>query len=788
MIKKLESIKDFGVFRNFYWDQYVLDKNGVPLEFADVNIIYGQNYSGKTTISRILRSLETKELPDNFADPRFVVSTENNGNINQDQLSDHNLEIRVFNNDFIQKNLKFLYDPDKDISAFALLGKDNHEIDQEIKELQENLGSSKDGEESGLYKDLKEKKALKIKNEKNYSDAQKNLTEKLRNKATNRETGIKYQPNKFGDQNYTIAKLRHDIEFVLSDEYKLPNFDKINKLESTINMDAKSDVDHELLSDFGLEQFVPTIKELLAREIGSSNKIGELLRDNLLNKWVKEGMNLNFDRDTCGFCGNTLSDKRWKELNAHFDEESKRLSDDILACITRLEQEQQQIEIAVTIDKNQFYSFYHDRLDTISIKLTEEIKIFSGKINTLIQQLKRKQERLTSSMQIVIPNTNYSNLEEQLRLYKNICDEQSDYTLNLEEEKKEAMQALRLREVYDFQSNIYYSSYIKNVQKLEEAKTEANDQYEKLLEEIKNKEDRISVLKNQLRDEGTAANLINDYLVHYFGHNSLSLRPIGSEEGEVTKFEIIRDNKKAYNLSEGECSLIAFCYFMAKLSDISEKGDNLIVWIDDPISSLDSNHVFFIYSLVKSEIIERKRCKQLFISTHSLSFLRYLKRIHVKGTSMYFLLKRIGQESTLQIMPDYLKKHVTEFNFLFSEIYQCSKPTHITDDNYDKFYNFGNNARKFLEILLYYYYPDDCKEIEKYKRFFGDSPVPSFLVGRLSNEYSHLKANFERGEQPVDVPEMQTVAKLIVDTLKSRHPEQYEALLKSIGEDASSAS
>ncbi|NHN34968.1 AAA family ATPase [Paenibacillus sp. S3N08] len=37
------------------------------------------------------------------------------------------------------------------------------------------------------------------------------------------------------------------------------------------------------------------------------------------------------------------------------------------------------------------------------------------------------------------------------------------------------------------------------------------------------------------------------------------------------RFEIVRNGKRAYHLSEGECSLISFCYFIAKLDDIEPK-------------------------------------------------------------------------------------------------------------------------------------------------------------------------------------------------------------------------
>ncbi len=75
------------------------------------------------------------------------------------------------------------------------------------------------------------------------------------------------------------------------------------------------------------------------------------------------------------------------------------------------------------------------------------------------------------------------------------------------------------------------------------------------------------------------------------------------------EFEILRNAKQAKNLSEGECSLIAFCYFVASLKDINTKDKKPIVWIDDPISSLDNNHIFFIFSLIENEIVRKKKTR-----------------------------------------------------------------------------------------------------------------------------------------------------------------------------------
>jgi len=144
----------------------------------------------------------------------------------------------------------------------------------------------------------------------------------------------------------------------------------------------------------------------------------------------------------------------------------------------------------------------------------------------------------------------------------------------------------------------------------------------------------------------------------------------------------------------------------------------------------------------------------------------------------YFIINRQGHYSTILSMPRYLKDYGTEFNYLFSCIYKCSCITTVDDTNFELFYNFGNNARKFLEIYLYFKYPDFSED--KLQRFFGENKVPPILTDRINNEYSHLKGSIERAAMPVEVPEMVSTAKLIIEKIKE-DSDQYAALMNSIG-------
>lgn len=253
----------------------------------------------------------------------------------------------------------------------------------------------------------------------------------------------------------------------------------------------------------------------------------------------------------------------------------------------------------------------------------------------------------------------------------------------------------------------------------------------------------------------------------------------------------MRGDHLAHHLSEGECRLLSFCYFMAKLEDTETKGAKPSIWIDDPISSLDGNHVFFVYSIICDRLIDQQSFAQLFISTHSLDFLKYLRRLPgadndlrkkaEKRKYQFLIVNRRHNESAVELMPSYLIDHVTEFNHLFHQIYLCSIAEEENDSNYQLFYNFGNNARKFLEMFLFYKFPDSSPDAEKLERFFGQGEIPRFLTDRINNEYSHFSGVFERGALPVVVPEMQRVAKQIIDCLK-KDPDQFGALLNSIGE------
>ncbi|MFG0770541.1 AAA family ATPase [Vibrio plantisponsor] len=796
MLKKIQYIKKLGVFKDFSWDSEVKNKGGAVQNFVDINIIYGRNYSGKTTLSRIARALETGDLSDKYGSPSFQLKFSDNSDVTLATLSTHDKNIRVFNEDFIKENLRFITNPDDYIEPFAILGDDNNKIEKEIEALEAELGSSIEGQETGLFADKKQAAIAYNNTFRAHKNAKDSLEKQLGDKATNKDIGIKYKPERFGDQNYTITKLRTDITTVSASSFQLLNSKQVGEHEKLIDekiLPATPRFSSPKLSFLSLAQQVET---LITKSISESDKIQALVKDAVLNRWVNEGRTHHRNKhEKCAFCDNEISAKRWAELDKHFDEESELLEKSIDALLARVDAEEKTINAALTIDQSVFYSKFHPQLTALDSRLKDATKNYQLALDNLAKQLKARKDDILNAKKYESPADCVETITQIWREYSDLCSQSDLFSSSLTEEQTKAKADLRLKEVADYLLTIDYQTQLDSIENFKQEMDEAQQAQTSVNQEIAKKQAQVTAKKGELNDEEKGAKKVNEYLNNFFGHQFLTLEAKKDEgptqDAKHIRFEVIRDGKKAYHLSEGECSLLAFCYFLAKLDDVATKDSKPIIWIDDPISSLDGNHIFFIYSLLNAEVVEKGKFAQLFVSTHNLDFLKYLKRlkdnyINADGNKVncqkaYFVVVRQDKKSTLQIMPSYLKEYVTEFNYLFHQIHKCASLDAIDDTNYVTFYNFANNARKFFEIYLYYRYPDQGMTPGTLSAFFGEDSIPAVLTDRINNEYSHLSGVFERGASPVEVPEMQTAAKQIIERLK-QDSDQFTSLMKSVGE------
>lgn len=116
-----QRIKGLGVFADY-------TPPAGTAEFGVKNLIYGWNYSGKTTLSRLVAMLESKALNPELPQCSFTISTDE-GNVTEANFMSTSHVVRVFNSDFIADNLNFACSHFKPI---LLLGSESEAAQKEI--------------------------------------------------------------------------------------------------------------------------------------------------------------------------------------------------------------------------------------------------------------------------------------------------------------------------------------------------------------------------------------------------------------------------------------------------------------------------------------------------------------------------------------------------------------------------------------------------------------------------------------------------------------------------------
>ncbi|HEF6291173.1 TPA: AAA family ATPase, partial [Campylobacter jejuni] len=363
-----------------------------------------------------------------------------------------------------------------------------------------------------------------------------------------------------------------------------------------------------------------------------------IIKENLtseLRQWLEEGLKFHKEHSStqqCKFCNNPLTLERivWIENNIKDDSgEKEKIEKELKYLLDNFENYKLELKNLLQDVKNEnFYSNYKDSFIALKEQLGVSIANYNKEILKIEKKIKEKQKDVFTPMKLENINDFSDEILQILNKIENLCKENNEYAKNLLSKQDEARKKLRLNEVAKFAKDSDCFAKQDEIKNLGQKLSNMQSTIETEKNEINNYNLEIEKYKEKLSNLETSTSNINKYLKSYFGHNMLELKAKKDDKGQLNgEFEILRNGKQAKNLSEGECSLVAFCYFVASLEDANTKDKNPIIWIDDPISSLDNNHIFFIFSLIENEIVEKDSFKQFFISTHNLDFLKYTKRL-----------------------------------------------------------------------------------------------------------------------------------------------------------------
>ncbi|WP_058764290.1 AAA family ATPase [Exiguobacterium chiriqhucha] len=616
MIEKI-NIESFGTFKDFKWTK------NVDSILGRLNIIYGRNYSGKTTLSRIFRSIEQKELHSDFKDGKFTIDISNKKSLTHLELENSDLKVRVYNSDFKSENLSFLLNKNGDILPFAILGEQNVETEKQILSKIKQLESYKISVYGDKHQVGLKAEAINAKNE--LTNIKTSLDDKLRMRARNIKRNPKlFQMGAKGD--YNIRDIKAELELAK----KLPD-DELNKLDLILNEESKKTIKVLPKLKYKLDDYIKQCSNLVSKTISPSEPITFLLDNPDLQEWVRQGIIHHKDkRDRCAFCNSELTSLVWNKLEEHFTKEAEIHKKSVNNLIEEIENHKKEIVSKFIYSKNDLYvEFQHD----YEMKVEELLKLekkYLDDLDHLLIKLRLRSANIYNEYCIKenLINKSQNEIDQCISIINDIIQENNEYSNGISDRKNNTLKKLRLNDIKKFVDEIGY------YEELEKIKVQNNIciQKDKEMREVENHihelERNITHLKTLLSDELKAAEKVNEYLSVDLGHPELVLEVHQSEPNST--FVIKRDGDIAYNLSEGEQTLISFSYFLATLKDIpkSEKR-GYTIFIDDPICSLDGSNIFYIFSLIDSEIV-KDEYEQVFISTHNLDFFKYLRRVGKK--------------------------------------------------------------------------------------------------------------------------------------------------------------
>ena len=236
---------------------------------------------------------------------------------------------------------------------------------------------------------------------------------------------------------------------------------------------------------------------------------------------------------------------------------------------------------------------------------------------------------------------------------------------------------------------------------------------DKASEATKTLSQQIAETQDSMKSHQQAAKHISDTVTRFLGHGELTVKP--TDEG----YSICRDGEPVSGpLSEGERTAIAFCYFLVVLTAEGRKLEDLIVIVDDPISSLDSGALNYTASLVSAHL---QKCGQGIVLTHNINFFheikKWIKRMEVgkepDGTDRW---KRAGlfyvsckkdptlghRRSSIERLSKLLREYESEYHFLFFMIGRAAKDKSLSDELSGL---IPNAIRKALDTFLAFRHP-----------------------------------------------------------------------------------
>lgn len=389
--------------------------------------------------------------------------------------------------------------------------------------------------------------------------------------------------------------------------------------------------------------------------VGKSDlDIAKLIQNLNMNDWVNQGRDYLQEDETCPFCQQkTITVEFKKKLENYFDES-------FTESIKLIKDNNIEYNLLASNLNNELSQLESNEKANLSTKL--DVDKFTAYLKTLSSQFTSNKELLSTKTKEPSRNIDLISTKEQLEyIAKLISDaneeikKHNDIVNNFHTERANLIRAIWKFVTEEAKSEVSkYNASVnglkKGIENIEKQIEEKEKTYFLLDNEIKNLNKNVTSIQPTV-DE------INRTL-RYYGFYSFEIKPSLSEKGY---YQIQREDGTVVEktLSEGEITFITFLYYLQLTKGATNEKtitEDRILVIDDPISSLDSNVLFVISTLIKKIIKDIRsnvgNIKQLILLTHNVYFHKEVSfidgREHKNNETNFWILRKNKKITTIQ--------------------------------------------------------------------------------------------------------------------------------------------
>lgn len=602
-----------------------------PARLSDlrrINYIFGANGTGKTTVSRVIAEVE------GYHGSQLVWQ------------GGSSLERMVYNRDFVDRN----FNQDGPLQGVFTLGENQVEAEQEIARLRPEIDKV-----NGQITSIK----IQLDGEDGQSGRRKGLSDLepvLRDKCWKQ----KELHDPYFKEAYAAASVRGNKdrfkEKVLAEQTsntaELLSLDELKQKAQTIfssNLERAAPLDSPSTTDLVAVEGNPLLQKVI---VGNQDVDIAALINRLGNSdWVKQGRQYHEQEpELCPFCQQSTDKQFADDLTAFFSEaydndiqslrqlqtSYQRASERLLASIQRC------MELRNPFLKN---DLFNAEAQVIAEKLKSNQAILVKKIDEPSRRVELESvEPLVAQLQSLLAAANDATNEHN-QTVENITIEKRTLT----------------GQVWRYVLN-ELGEDLRQYQQDKDRLSRTIEGMEQSLREkhavLRGLQDQVQELEKQTTSVQPTIAAIND-LLQKFGFNSFSIG--GADEGR--HYRIVRANgdDASRSLSEGEKTFITFLYFYYLIKGAQTPSgitNNRVVVFDDPISSLDSDILYIVSSLIKGVMEETRnrssQIKQVFLLTHNvyfhkeISFNRQRSAGGVLNEESFWMVKKLQQGSVIE--------------------------------------------------------------------------------------------------------------------------------------------